>query len=249
MQLSLNDKVCLIAGAGPGVGRAAAHLFARAGARIVLAARSAETLAETSELIRSESGKVESVQADLSEPDEAVRAVDTAVNTFGGLDAVFASAGYFEPGSANDFDPAALQRLLLSNLHAQLHAAHAALPALRERGGGAIVLTSAVFGALVPARNLVAYSASKGALRSAALALAADVRDDGIRVNVLCPGAISHDYQIDRDPIEDRVLGKGSARPEDVARAALYLCSDEAFWITGASLTIDGGFGVARDAW
>lgn len=249
MQLSLKDKVCVIAGAGPGVGRAAAHLFSRAGARLVIGARREEVVEETARMVRAEGGTILALPVDLSQAEGAAELIRVAEQTYGGIDALFASAGHFEPGSVDDFNEESLGRLLTSNLSAQLHAAHAAVSAFRRRGGGAMVLTSAVFGALTPARKLVAYSASKGALRAAALAIAADLRDEGIRVNVLCPGAISHDYQPDRSPCEGRTLGKGPALPEDVARAALYLCSDEAYWITGASLTIDGGFGVARDAW
>ncbi len=245
---SLTDKVCIVAGAGKGVGRAAACEFAKAGASVALVARRKEVLDETRALLERTGARSLAIPADLSSEQAAEKITRKVVEHFGRIDGLFCCTGAFLGGDLAEMNADKIESLMRSNFSAQYYATKAAAHFMKDRKSGAIVLTSAVFGTAFSARKLSAYSATKAACLSAALSMAADLRDFNVRVNVICPGTVSHHFDPGRRP-KERILGKGPAWPEDVARAALFLLSDDAFWISGATLNVDGGFSVTRDAW
>lgn len=241
-------RVVLVAGTGPGVGRATAVRYALEGARVVCAARNEEHLdlvRETMEQVGVVSDRVRCLRADLATAEGAEAAVREACDGFGRLDVLAVTAGGFEPGGVDDPDTDRLERMLDVNLRAAWRTSLAAAEALAATKG-AVCVTTAVFGACVPGPGVLAYNTAKAAATGFVRSLAADLRPRGVRVNGVLPGGVSHRYEPDRDPRGGRTLGVGPAWPEDVAAAVLFLTSDEAFWITGATLVVDGGFAVSR---
>ena len=240
------EKVVLVVGAGAGSGRATALRFGLEGARVVAVARSEEHVTGVQEALTAHGVTHAVVRADVATEEGAADAVRAAVETFGGLDVLVSMAGGYEGGGFDQTDGDALERMLDLNLRAAFHAARAAAPEIANRGRGAIVLTTAVFGGVVPGPGLLAYNTSKAASTGFAKSLAGELAERNVRVNAILPGGISHEFDVDKDPAADRALTKGPALPQDIAAAAAFLASEEACWMTGATLVVDGGFSVTR---
>lgn len=239
-------KVAMVVGAGPGAGLACAARLGLEGAQIVATARSEENVRGAAETLTRLGVDHVVFRGDAATPGGAIAAVELAKREFGGVDIVVCSAGGFEGGGFDKSDEDQLERMLTVNLRAAFSTAKASAPALIERGGGAIVITTAVFGAVVPGPGLLAYNTSKAAADGLCQSLAGDLAASGIRVNAVLPGAISHHFDEGLDPAHERALLKGSATPQDIAAAVAFLASDEACFITGARLVVDGGFSVSR---
>ena len=239
-------KVALVVGAGPGAGLACAARLGLEGAQVVAAARSEENVNGAAETLTRLGIDHVVFRGDASTAEGALAAVALAMREFGGIDIVVCSAGGFEGGGVDKADEAQLERMLSMNLRAAFSTAKASAPALIERGGGVIVVTTAVFGAVVPGPGLLAYNTSKAAAAGLCQSLAGDLAPSGIRVNAVLPGAISHEFDDTADPAHERALLKGSAMPQDIAAAVAFLASDDACFITGAELVVDGGFSVSR---
>ena len=185
--------------------------------------------------------------ADVADAADTERMIATAVEAFGGLDALFNNAGTIRPGTAVKLPPEDWDLVMAVNVRSVFLGAKYAVPVMVDRGGGAIVSTASVSGLAGDPGNVV-YSASKAAVINLTRSLAIDHARDGIRVNCICPGAI------DTPPV-GRMLADPDARaraeqahplgrlgrPEDIAAAAVWLCSDESSWITGHALVVDGG--------
>lgn len=240
------DKVALVAGVGPGVGLACAARLGLEGARVVAAARSEENVARATETLTRLGVEHVGFRGDAATPEGAAAAVALATREYGGLDVLVCCAGGFEGGGFDDADEAQLERMLTVNLRAAFASAKAAVPAMRTRGRGAIVITTAVFGAVVPGPGLLAYNTSKAAADGYCRSLAGDLAPSGIRVNAVLPGATSHRFDETADPAKDRALLSGPAMPQDVAAAVAFLASDDACYVTGGALVVDGGFSVSR---
>jgi len=245
----LDGKIAVITGAGSGIGRAAALLFVREGARVVAG------VYETGDgpaLERDAGGSLVAVEADVSQDAGAAQLVRAAVDRFGGLDILVNNAGAESPGTATETTEEQWQRLIDVNLKAVFLCSKHAVPEMLRRGGGSIV-NNASINAIRGNHRLVAYSASKGGVVGITLAMAIDHAPQNIRVNCVCPATIEGTRMVDRalarepDPQakRDYLLAKHPmgrlGRPEEVAWAMLFLASDEASFITGVTLPIDGG--------
>ncbi len=245
--MRLKDKVALFAGAGSNMSRATALLFAQEGAKIVLAARTTETMNETAERIRDNGGNVITHQTDLTDTAQVDALVDAAVATFGGVDCLIHAAGGFFSTEHNitTMDPTYWDGALQNNLQTLFNPVRRLVPILEARGGGCLITISA--GERVRQDANSAYAVAKAGMVAAAKNLAKELYEKNIRVHALSPGIIW-------DPLPDGEIAPAATQlerlgnPIDVAYAALWLCSDEAAWVTGLELTIDGGDSLFIDS-
>lgn len=247
----LEGKVALITGAARGMGREACVVFSGEGARLIALDVDADGLAATSEQVRSEGGEIETVEADVSDDAQVRDAIDRGVGRFGALHILYNNAGVLwrdRDVSILEIDEAVWDRVFAINLKGMVWVCKHGIPKLIEAGGGAVVnigSTSALLGDTIPQD---AYTASKGAVISFTRNLAVQFAPQRVRANCIHPGFVDTPMQTVRtsDPawMEEAVgwipLGR-LGRPRDIANAALFLASDEASYITGAELVVDGG--------
>ena len=248
--LRLEGKTAIVTGATSGMGRAVACLFAREGASIVCGGRDPERGAAVVAEIRSAAGRAQFVPGDVGDPENAERLVDEARRSFGGLDVAVACAGALGLGAASDLPIDVWKRTLSVNLDGVFCLLREALPAMRERGSGSFVVVSSI-AAFKGFPNHAAYCASKGALVALVRQVAIDY-GPAVRINALCPGPVDTPLIWDSaaafpEPekvvaaVAERTLMKRLGQPEDVARSALFLASNDSAWMTGTALTLDGG--------
>jgi 2-keto-3-deoxy-L-fuconate dehydrogenase len=248
----LDGKVALVTGGGSGIGRAICERFAHEGARVAVADWRADSAWETVGRIVAASGQALGLSGDVAEPETAERLVSDTVRAFGKLDILIASAGQELVATAPETTPDQWQRILGTNLTGCFLVARAAIPALQAAGGGSIVLVASQL-ALVAAQRFAAYAASKGGVLNLARALALDHARDGIRVNALCPGAVETPLLLRQFEGQDGPQGTLAdlaalhplgrlGQPAEIAAAALFLASDEASFVTGSALVVDGGY-------
>jgi NAD(P)-dependent dehydrogenase (short-subunit alcohol dehydrogenase family) len=248
----LDGKAAIITGAATGIGRATALLFARAGARLTLADMRADELAQTVAAVRNAGGAATPVIADLAKPEDCAAVLETAVGASGRLDIVFNNAGVGTLVVGGTVETIALDTWDLAldvNLRAMYLVSRAALPALRRSGGGSIINTASVSAFRgSAARPSHAYAASKGAVLALTRAMAASYGRDRVRVNAICPGTIRTRLtadiidRVEREAAEGRQIPLGRVgEPEDIARCALFLASDDSSWISGTEIVVDGG--------
>ena len=246
----LEGKTAIVTGATSGMGRAVACLFAREGAAVVCGGRDRERGAAVVSEIRSAGGRAQFVPGDVGDPENAARLVDEARRAFGGVDVAVACAGTLGLGSASELEVDVWRRTLSVNLDGVFYLLRKSLPAMRERGKGSVVVVSSI-AAFKGFPNHAAYCASKGALVALVRQVAIDY-GPAVRVNALCPGPVDTPLIWDSaaafaEPekavaaVAERTLMKRLGQPEDVARAALFLASEESSWMTGTALTLDGG--------
>ena len=249
--MRLDGKVALITGAGSGMGRVAAQVFAREGARVVAADLDEEAGRETASLARDEGLDVRFVRSDVSREADCRAMVAFAEQTFGRLDVLYNNAGIFPEAdhSVVDTDEAVWDRVLAVNVKGVYLACKYGIPAMLKTGGGSIVNIAsfvALVGCSVPQD---AYTASKGAVISLTRSLAVQFAPRGVRTNAICPGPIETPLLTSwllTDP-EAKALRLARnptgrfGRPEDIVNLALYLASDESTWTNGAIISADGG--------
>ena len=248
----LDGKVAVITGAATGIGCASALLFAEAGARLVLTDVREDALRATVDAVRAAHGEVTSVVADLADAAQCPTVIAAALAAWGRLDVLFNNAGVGTMVVGGTVETIDLERWDLAqdvNVRAMYLVSRAAIPAMRAAGGGSIVNTSSVsaFRGSI-GRPSHAYAASKGAVLALTHAMAASYGRDRIRVNAICPGTIRTRLtadiidQAEREAAEGRGIPLGRVgEPEDIARCALFLASDDAAWISGAEIVVDGG--------
>ncbi|MBX9816048.1 MAG: oxidoreductase [Proteobacteria bacterium SG_bin5] len=252
--MRFTGKSIIVTGAASGIGAAAARLFAAEGGA-VLCADWAESVRDTAEAITAAGGRAEALRIDAGREEDVVAAVAKACDAFGGLDIFFANAG-ISGGMANIFDttPELFAEVLRVNLIGPFLAVKHAAPKIAERaretGGGALVLTASVAGIRSGAGS-PAYSASKAGVINLAQVAAQQLAGSNVRVNALCPGLTetgmtkpTFDYAREAGKMEK--IGRlnplrRAAQAEELARAALFLASDEASYVNGQALAVDGG--------
>lgn len=251
MSKRLSDKVAVITGAASGIGAATARLFAQEGARVVIGDIRGDVAEQTAADIRSRKGKALAVQVDVTVPEQVRAMIAMAVDHYGGLHILHSNAGVASSGTVETLLLDEWQHVLAVNLTGLFLCAKFAIPEIRRSGGGSVIATSSSTG-VAPEKDIAAYAASKGGLIILVKQMALDYARDGIRVNCVCPGWIDTpfndpfipDPQTHQATIDAMVPEGRQGTPEEVARAALFLASEDSSYITGHVLNIDGGLTV-----
>jgi NAD(P)-dependent dehydrogenase (short-subunit alcohol dehydrogenase family) len=249
----LPDRVVLVTGAGSGIGRATALAFAREGARVLVADVDAEGGEATCQAIAGAGGEARFLRTDVTREAEVAACVRTAVDAFGRLDCAVNNAGITGSGGAiPDVDLEIWNRVLAVNLTGVFLSLKHEIPVMREQGGGAIVNVASGAG-LIGVPGLPHYCASKHGVLGLTKTAALENARTGVRVNAVCPGstdtpllrgAMAADPRLEKIVLSTIPTGR-LGRPEEIAEAAVWLCSDRASWVTGESMLVDGG-SIAR---
>jgi NAD(P)-dependent dehydrogenase (short-subunit alcohol dehydrogenase family) len=250
----LAGRTALVTGAGSGIGRESACLFAREGADVVVADRDPDAAAETARRIAQEGGSALVVVVDVARSDQVAEAVAAAEDRFGALHVLFNNAGIFPAadGSPVDTPEDVWDQVMAVNLKGVFLGCKHGIPALLRAGGGSIVNTASFVALMGAATSQIAYTASKGGVLAMTREIAVEYARQGIRANALCPGPVDTPLlqQLLADP-EARArrlvhvpMGR-LAQAAEVARAALFLASDDAAYVNGATFVVDGGITAA----
>jgi NAD(P)-dependent dehydrogenase (short-subunit alcohol dehydrogenase family) len=247
--MAFDGKVALVTGSGAGIGAVTARAFARAGAAVVVTDVDVEGGKTTVEAIRSDGGRAEFFAADVTDPEAVKALVRFAVDTFGGLHFAHNNAGVLgESARLTDSDDEIWFRTVQINLNAVYLGMKHQIPAILESGGGAVVNTSSYAG-LVAVPFASAYVASKHGVIGLTKAAAVEFGKKGVRVNAVCPGSARTKMNIERvagNPAIEKAMTdvspmKRFVEPEEVAEAVLWLCSENASFVNGHALAVDGG--------
>jgi 2-hydroxycyclohexanecarboxyl-CoA dehydrogenase len=243
----LAGKVALITGGGAGIGAATARLFCAEGASVVVVEQHPTRVSTNSKIV--------TVSADVADESSAVRAIEQALRAFGRLDVLVNNAAMRNYSAVAQATPEEWLSVVSVNLIGAASFAKAALPALRKSGKGAIVNVSSTY-AIAGRKGMAIYDATKAGLLSLTRTLAHEEAQHGVRVNAVCPGSTLTDFHIDRartagkdleklkrERDDTSLLGRW-ATPEEIAAPILWLASDEASFITGATLMVDGGLSI-----
>jgi NAD(P)-dependent dehydrogenase (short-subunit alcohol dehydrogenase family) len=252
--MRLDGKVAVITGGGSGMGKVACELFASEGAKVVVADVADEPGEATVAGIRDTGGEAVYVHADVASEDEARAMIDAAVERYGRLDVLYNNAGVMleADGSVDSTDETIWDLTLAVNVKGVAHGCKFGIPAMLASGGGAIVNVASFVAWMGAATSQTAYTASKGAVLAMTREIAVEYARRGIRCNALCPGPIDTPLlaALLADPVQRQrrfvhiPMGR-LGRAEELAKAALFLASDDASFMTGASLIVDGGITAA----
>ena len=245
--MRLKDRVALVTGGASGIGRAVAELFAHEGARVAVGDFSADGGNATTQAIKTAGGEAIFTQVDVSDSAQIKRMVETALQAYGRIDILFNGAGVLYYGTVLETDEQAWSRVISINLTGTYLCCRAVLPHMIRQGGGSIINVASTVGAHDACANAVAYVTSKGGVTLFTKAMAIDHAKQGVRVNALVPGAT--DTPMIRNALTPEAL-KALAdshpigrlgRPEELAKAVLFLASDDASFVTGTAMYVDGG--------
>jgi NAD(P)-dependent dehydrogenase (short-subunit alcohol dehydrogenase family) len=248
MQL-LQDKVAVVTGGGSGIGEATACLFGTEGARVVVADIRLDAAQAIAQTITAAGGIALAVRADVTQAREVEALMHTAVHTYGGLDILFNNAGIGLQGNVIELSEADWDRVMDLNLKGVFLGCKYGIPAMIVRGGGSIINTASIMG-LVGGSLSAVYPATKGAVVILTKNAALDYARHNIRVNCVCPGHIEtpllrrlFDHQPERreELVQQYPMGR-LGQAHEVAQCVLFLASDEASFVTGSALVVDGGY-------
>ncbi len=250
--MKLKDKVALVTGGGRGIGRAIAEGLAREGATVAINySQSKEGALAAVEAIRANQGKAMVIQADVSSEPAAQAMVSRVVESYGGIDILVNNAGVSSPAPFLQISSTEFRRIMEVNVAGVFFTSQAAAKAMIARGRGGCILNVSSLVASRPFANSAHYNASKAAVSALTQSLALELGPHRIRVNEICPASVETDMvrpalqnpQHLAHRLATIPLGR-IGQPTDLAGAAVFLCSDDASWVTGASLVTDGGLSV-----
>lgn len=248
----LAGKVALITGAASGQGRAAARLFAKEGAKVVVTDVAVEGGEETVRLVGTDGGAASFVKMDVSQATEVQNGVRFAVQSYGGLHILYNNAALWRLGFDNrvtELAEEAWDTILGVNLKGVYLCCKYGIPELVNAGGGSVINTASIAGLVGSGNPTHTYTASKGGVIALTRAMAIAYAKDKVRVNVICPGGVDTpmiapliiDENVRQRFATNHPIGR-MGTPEDIAYLALYLASEESSWVTGSVFTIDGGY-------
>jgi NAD(P)-dependent dehydrogenase (short-subunit alcohol dehydrogenase family) len=248
------NKTAIVTGASSGIGYATAKLFAQEGANVIVTARRSEALNALVADIEKLGGRAIAIAGDIRDEALAQVLVETAVRHFGGLDIAFNNAGTNgEMGATPGLSLAGWNETLAINLTAPFLGAKHQIPAMLDRGGGSLIFTSTFVGYTAGMPGVAAYAASKSGLIGLTQSLASEFSPRGVRVNALLPGGtdtpLAEAWVSTPEAlafVEGLHALKRLARPEEIARSALYLASDASSFVTGTAMLVDGGVSINR---
>ena len=247
----LDGKVCVITGAGGGMGREAAHLFSSEGASVCVA----DVDEDAAEQTAADASEVFAVQVDVADPASVQRMYAETVRRYGGIDVLYNNAGISpaDDGSILETEVEAWQRVQDVNTKGVYLCCKYGIPHLLDRGGGSVINVASFVALVGAATSQISYTASKGAVLSLSRELGVQFARQGVRVNALCPGPVE-------TPLLLRIFGDDPAayerrrvhlpmgrlaKPREIVNAALFLASDESSYVTGATFLVDGGLTAA----
>jgi len=249
--IQLESKVAIVTGAATGIGRQTALLFAREGARVVVADLNEEGAKKTIADIGRKDGEARFVRTDVSEAEDMRALMQTAADAMGGIDVIVNNAGAQRSGAITDFEESEWDLLMRVNPRSCFLGVKYSVPYLKERGGGSIVNVASLAG-LKGGPGMSAYSASKGAIIAFTKALAMELAPDNIRVNCICPGWIDTPFnqpaiefmggrEEQEKMVQQMVPLQRQGTPQEIAPSILYLTSEASSYMTGQALVVDGG--------
>jgi NAD(P)-dependent dehydrogenase (short-subunit alcohol dehydrogenase family) len=246
-RMRLQSRTALVTGAASGISRAVALRFAAEGAAVMAADNDVQGGMETVDRIRAAGGRAEFAKLDVSQPEDVKRAVQATIDELGDLHILFNGAGILAYGTVVETSEQTWAKMIAVNLTGTYLCCRAALPHMIERGRGSIVNVASTTGAHDACAHAVAYVASKGGVTLLTRGMAIDHARQGIRVNAICPGPTDTPMlRGAKSPQELEAFAQSFpmgrlGRPEEIAAAALFLASDDASFVTGAMLYVDGG--------
>jgi NAD(P)-dependent dehydrogenase (short-subunit alcohol dehydrogenase family) len=245
--MRLKDKVAVIAGGGLGIGRSTALVFAKEGARSIIADLNREAGEDTVEQIRAMGGEAYFVHTDVSDAAQVQKLVSVALKHFQTIDVLFTSVGIYARAKLADTEEELWDQMMRVNVKSAYLLCKAIIPIMKKAGRGSIILSSSSVGWHDSAPNIAAYATSKFAITGMTKSAACDYLHDNIRVNCICPGPTDTPMiRGGRSPEEleafiNSVPIKRLAEPAEIAQTVLFLASDESTYVTGVAFPVDGG--------